>query len=246
MPTEYPLLTLEGRRRHHRYKRVSWRTTVWLWGGAGLVLAFAVIFLQDSSSGSEEHFGQLMLILFNLFGQLLALVWAPTAAAATVARERETGTLDLLLLTPLPTTKIIGEKWVLALQAMLPMTAFLIPFYVFALLLMPADGQVGLIPAAVDLAATVVFYLCVGLFASTITKTTQSARFIGLGLAVATTALVLYITITCYLLHPAYLQSEPRHPFLDISAVKTVVYLGLSALCYFAAVGRLARARNHA
>ena len=74
----------------------------------------------------------------------LALLVAPALSAGTIARERERGLLEGLILAPLTPIQIVIEKWLAALAPLLWMFIVLMPFSVFAGLMRSSGGATSL------------------------------------------------------------------------------------------------------
>ena len=105
--------------------------------------------------------GYLRAELFSLLGPILFLVFAIGAGAKAIAGEEESRSLDLLLSTPLARARVVGDKALATLLAMVGLTGFL--FVVVVVIGRPFD----LVVPVIDAAAACVMLLLIGLaFAS--------------------------------------------------------------------------------
>jgi len=150
-----------------RWRVVAYQELRDLWlGGRGMALAFAftvllgVIAYLSATNESLNFLEQresvnLVLQVAVAVGALLALV----VAADTVSGERERGTLETLLLTPVPRAQILGGKLLAVLSLWLVFLVLAIPYLWFLGRGVGAVGEalaVGLLvgtPVAVALAA---------------------------------------------------------------------------------------------
>jgi ABC-type transport system involved in multi-copper enzyme maturation permease subunit len=179
---DFPLLTLELRRWAHRHRRLPWPVAVVVCLAAGITLALP--FRQQNRDDMYANLG-FELIPWILLTHAALLVAVPLAGSVLFAPERERGTLDLLLLSPLTAQRIVGEKLLFALVMLLPVAAFLLPFSVLVYLALPTEVQPYSILIALDMLATAIFYLGVSVLASVF-----SARFRFAAVAAYTVALV--------------------------------------------------------
>ena len=71
----------------------------------------------------------------------LALLVPPALGAGTIARERERGLLDSLLMAPIEPARIVFEKWLGTIAPLLLLFLVLLPFNVIANLLQSQDAR---------------------------------------------------------------------------------------------------------
>ena len=141
-----------------RAYRTRWRTPqIFLWLFAlGALCAFVFIWIyadraaalgQDGTEfdGTElDSIGDALWMMLAWLQTALALLVAPALSAGTIARERERGLLEGLILAPLTPIQIVIEKWLAALAPLLWMFIVLVPFSVFAGLMRPSGGTSSL------------------------------------------------------------------------------------------------------
>lgn len=132
----FPILT--------RAYRTQWRNSTFfllLFALSGLCALIFLFSYADSavSVGSVEArlsgAGRNLWLMLAWLQTALALLVAPALSAATLARERERGLLDGLLLAPLKPFRIVIEKWLSALAPLLLIFLVLVPFNVIALMM---------------------------------------------------------------------------------------------------------------
>jgi ABC-type transport system involved in multi-copper enzyme maturation permease subunit len=117
--------------------------------------------------------------VFLLF---IVTLFAPAMAASTIAGEKQRQTLDLLLVTLLPTRSIIIGKLVSALVYTLLLIGVVWPLVIFCLFLGGVD-LVELFVAGILLIVTSFAFTTVGLFMSSLSRTTTNAAMLTYGVA---------------------------------------------------------------
>lgn len=139
-------LGVRGRRRARpvRGNPIAWRESVarnatlgrivsrWSFIGAGLVAGAAVVLLLHTGRLSPEDFRAVLAAVVLGESAVIVLV-AVNMAASSIAREREDGTLDLLLITPLSVGSYLGGK-------LRGMVAYLLPMLAVPLATLAAAG----------------------------------------------------------------------------------------------------------
>jgi ABC-type transport system involved in multi-copper enzyme maturation permease subunit len=117
-----------------------------------------------------------------VFLLLIVTLFAPAMAASTIAGEKQRQTLDLLLVTLLPTRSIVIGKLVSALVYTLLLIGVVWPLVLFCLFLGGVD-LVELFVAGVLLIVTSLAFTTVGLFMSSLSRTTTNATMLTYGVA---------------------------------------------------------------
>jgi len=195
---EFPIITLEQRRRNRQRKMVT-RTWV-LIGGCLLFMLLPLAFAYFS-----QDWSLMWKVLYFLLTFLVPFL-CPALTAGMIAGERETGALDMLLLTPLSAARIIGEKYTTALQSLLPFTIFLTLVYVIALCISSLEQIPTMVLNALLLIVLTAFYVAVGLTASCIAHTTRTALMIAYGFVFVWVIVIPSITTMVMLLLSRHLQ----------------------------------------
>lgn len=158
--SSFPILT--------RAARTQWRdqrSFVLLLVLAGLFTGFLIWRYADESvsySSTREIQERLRAVGQSLWWQIawlqtaVALLVAPAQTAGTIARERERGLLENLMLAPLSPARIVLEKWLSALSPLLLILLVLFPFTMLVVLLGGIGTQVlvALLSFQILLAAT--------------------------------------------------------------------------------------------
>jgi ABC-type transport system involved in multi-copper enzyme maturation permease subunit len=117
-----------------------------------------------------------------IFLLVIVTLFAPTMAASAIAGEKQRQTLDLLLVTLLPTRKLVLGKLVSAFIYTLFLIVIVWPLILFCLV----TGGVAIVEFIVTtllLMMTAVAFTTVGLFASSLSRTTTNATMLTYGIA---------------------------------------------------------------
>jgi len=107
-------------REWHRRRPSRWSVAVWgLYGVLSTCFSLAAIYatLADDGAGGKEGAG-----VMNGFQASAGLLLLSVSAATSLAEERQRGSLDVLLSTPLSTRSIVLGKWWGAFRGVLPLT----------------------------------------------------------------------------------------------------------------------------
>ncbi len=144
MNSSFPILT--------RAYRTQWRKPqFFLWIlvlGAACALLFVLTYADDVEPGAAQtefnSIGNDLWLILAWLQTALALLVAPALSAGTIARERERGLLEGLLLAPLTPAQIVIEKWLSALAPLLLMFVTLLPFGVLASLMRQSGDATAL------------------------------------------------------------------------------------------------------
>lgn len=172
-----------------RSRRLSWRLVAAL-GLAGLIYCPACLmafsFILNNMLSTEFMFyrlGELGLIIFYLttsFLLVMLTLFAPVMAVSAIAGERQQQTLELLVITLLPARAIVLGKLMSALVYVFLLIAAVWPLILLSLI----TGGVSIIEffiAGLLLAITGVAFTVIGLFGSSLGKTTTNATLLTYG-----------------------------------------------------------------
>ena len=133
MSSSFPILT--------RVTRTQWRKPRFFIGIFALTLLCALLFgltyaYSAAAPGAVaprlDNAGRNLWLVLAWLQTALALLVAPALSAGVIARERERGLLDGLMLAPLAPARIVFEKWLGTLAPLLLLFAVLMPFGVVA------------------------------------------------------------------------------------------------------------------
>jgi len=152
---------------------------------AFMAVAMGMLRYFDPSNVESFDYFALSAIGFILNVLVIALVLPQTAGA--IARERETGALDLLLLTQLRTREILAGKLLAPMAPLLLIMLPAIPLLLFARLLQWSNPLLPL-ASLLSLIITLIASGAIGLFTSTLFKNTGQA----LGTTIAAVILLVY------------------------------------------------------
>jgi ABC-type transport system involved in multi-copper enzyme maturation permease subunit len=155
-----------------------------------------------------DEVGAVIFYVTAVFLLLIVTLFAPAMAASTIAGEKQRQTLDLLLVTLLPTRSIIVGKLLSALVYTLLLIAVVWPLILFCLFLGGVD-LVELLVAGILLIVTSLAFTTVGLFTSSLSRTTTNATMLTYGVALPTLLIgpflaMLPVTITLLLADVGY------------------------------------------
>ncbi len=161
------------------YYRKNIQVLMMAWSVAAMVIALSCLGSLLRSTSATNVVGDWAVIVVAAI-----LLPVPILAAQMVGRERETGTLDCLLVTPLSTEEIFANKW----QASILGTRW--PFVILAVvLLLTVLGGVIHPLAYVMLVVSWLVYAallsCLGLFFSTFVRSTRIAMLFSVLLVLA-------------------------------------------------------------
>jgi ABC-type transport system involved in multi-copper enzyme maturation permease subunit len=129
-----------------------------------------------------DEVGATIFYVTAVFLLFIVTLFAPAMAASTIAGEKQRQTLDLLLVTLLPTRSIIIGKLVSALVYTLLLIGVVWPLVIFCLFLGGVD-LVELLVAGILLIVTSLAFTTVGLFMSSLSRTTTNATMLTYGVA---------------------------------------------------------------
>ena len=129
-----------------------------------------------------DEVGATIFYVTAVFLLFIVTLFAPAMAASTIAGEKQRQTLDLLLVTLLPTRSIIVGKLVSALVYTLLLIGVVWPLVIFCLFLGGVD-LVELSVAGILLIVTSLAFTTVGLFMSSLSRTTTNAAMLTYGVA---------------------------------------------------------------
>jgi ABC-type transport system involved in multi-copper enzyme maturation permease subunit len=172
-----------------RSRRLSWRLVAAL-GLAALIYCpaclMALSFILNNWLSSEFLFNQLDelgLIIFyltSLFLLVMVTLFAPVMSVSAIAGERQTQTLELLVITLLPARSIVLGKLISALVHIFLLIAAVWPLILLSLV----TGGVSIIEffiAGLLLVITGIAFTVIGLFGSSLGKTTTNATIMTYG-----------------------------------------------------------------
>lgn len=128
-----------------------------------------------------DFLGQSIFYVTAIFLLVLVTLFAPTMSASTIAGERQRQTLDLLIVTLLPARSIIAGKLVFTLTHTLRLIAIAGPLIVIGLIV----GGIPIIQLVVILLlllTTATAFTIIGLFGSSLSRTTTNAVMLTYGL----------------------------------------------------------------
>ncbi|HEY6609047.1 MAG TPA: ABC transporter permease subunit [Candidatus Limnocylindria bacterium] len=128
-------------------------------------------------ANASAFIGQSIFTVLSILQVVLVSVLAPAFTAGQISLEREKQTLDLLISTPLRPGAIVVGKLLTALAFVVLMIVAAIP--ITAIVLMYGGASiVDIVNQQLVLLATAVGFGAVGIFASALTKRTQSATVV--------------------------------------------------------------------
>ena len=237
LPDRYPIFWEEMRRRCFGRRRTGLIIGLMLLALVPVSITLLVILWPTASKLLHPGNRFLQNIVWRAFlslQYLLLFLFAPSLAAGVICSEREKGTLEMLLLTPVSSRALVWQKFlgVAAFVAYIPLIfAMLIPiFYVTGgvSVLVMLGGYFGLL-------IHLCLYVAIGVFISCLCKTTRIAILLTY---VTLVVLLLMTTIGAGVLYVLFFIL--RHGGLSvgrgllsqlIAFCPTVVYLLIAFFC---------------
>jgi hypothetical protein len=253
MAREYPLLELELRRRWNRLGpwapqfRVSPRLTRIL-RILSIAVTIACVFYYYTPQGRyftrsfDYEYRDLLLGAFWITHFIICLL-ITIYAGGSIAGERERGSLEILLLTPLSSRQILLEKSLAVLRLLTPL---IFPVVIISLCSGPIlneDVSVTYVIGATYLSA-LFFEMGVAICVSSFATTTRTAVVISLAISTLTNLLV-YIYLAISLGETPYFTfSYIGNTEITTAGILVFLHLILGICCLMIAAGHLNHMRN--
>lgn len=214
--------------------------------GVALLLYLAVSGNAGNDLNAGRRIGQTLFFTIAAVALIEVCFITPTLTAASIAGEKERQTYDLLIASLLSPWQIVWGKLISALAYALLLIVAVVPLMSLAFLfggVSPAEVLIALI----GLLATAVFYACIGLFWSTVMRSTLGASSMAIGTILFMLLGIPFMAIIVSLIFStgdnAWMESRPvvylggailvLHPFIALLLTETFIRDGHGVFVMF-------------